>query len=271
MNIAARRGRQWTRDHDRHFGPFTYAPCDRHWRPFAFILDSGNGSGCHLRMQAFGHTLICEMPAVIKPWRKWVDLSRHDWAKRDDGSDPGYWDSGSREYGFSVCDGHLSVKLGDQTNDSSTTQDWGCFLPWKQWRQTAHRLYNGDGSLHADVSGQGFDALLREQKSLKPARFTVEDHDGELVGVSIYVEERESRLGTGLFKWIGYLRPRLFGRYIEMNFDKEVGADKGSWKGGMVGTAHKMLPGESAYQALLRFCNDEQRGRQGKYKLRLVS
>ena len=38
MNIAARRGRQWTRDHDRHFGPFTYAPCDRHWRPFAFIL-----------------------------------------------------------------------------------------------------------------------------------------------------------------------------------------------------------------------------------------
>lgn len=271
FDVAARRGREWTRDHDRHFGPFTFASeRDRHWRPFAFILDSGKSSGCHLRMQAFGWTLICEMPAVIKPWRRWVDLSGHDWAKRDDGAPAGYWAVHPREYGFSLSDGHLSVKLGAQTMDSSTTQDWGCFLPWTQWRVTANRLYHADGTLAADIAGMDWSKRHGVEDAVTRHVFTVEDFDGEVVTVRARYGEVERRLGTGWFRWLGYLRTKKVYRGLDLDFDKDVGRDKGSWKGGMMGHSTAMLPGETPEQAMRRYCEQEHRSKNGSYRLKFV-
>jgi hypothetical protein len=61
------------------------------------------------------------------------------------GESDGYWDEHPREYGFRLSDGHLNIALGAQTMDSSTTQDWGCFLPWTQWRHVRHSLYGLEG------------------------------------------------------------------------------------------------------------------------------
>lgn len=269
--IARSRGRQWTGERDRHFGPFTFASERKGgWRPLALILDSGKSSGCHLRMQAFGWTLICEMPAVIKPWRRWVDLSGKGWAKNADGSPPGYWDVHPREYGFTLNDGFLSVKFGAQTMDSSTTDDWGWFLPWTQWRTVADRLYHADGTLAADVAGMEWTQRFAVQDAVTRHEFQVEDFDGELVTVRARYRETERRLGTGWFKWLGYLRPKKVYRGLDLAFGKEVGCDKGSWKGGMVGHSTAVLPGETPEQAMRRYCEQEHRAKHGTYKLRFV-
>jgi hypothetical protein len=70
-------------------------------------------------MRGFGHTFIVQLPAIIKPWKRWVDLSNRDWAETPNA---GYWDIHSREYGFSVADGFLQVFLGPQTLASENSR-----------------------------------------------------------------------------------------------------------------------------------------------------
>ncbi len=266
------RKRRWG-DNDRHFGPFTFAFRER-WRPLAAVLCSGSsdpddGGACHLRLQAFGATLICELPAIVKPWRHWVDTSRYDWSTTG-----GYWDEHSRQYGFSLSEGHLHVKLGQQTGDSSTTKDWGCFLPWTQWRQIAHRIYDAYGRLAGEVAMSPWDERSALIEAVPKLDFQIADHDGEVIRASAYIEEREWRLGTGWFKWLGYLWPRKCLRSLDIQFSKEVGRDKGSWKGGMLGHGIEMLPGETAERAFRRYCEQEHRAKHGRYRisfLRLIA
>ena len=93
---------KWS-DNDRYLGPFTLSRNET-YRYTGIILGSGDGgeyAGCRLRISLFGWTLISALPAIIKPWRRWVDTSRHDWS----GPNGGYWDTGAREYGFTLS-GH---------------------------------------------------------------------------------------------------------------------------------------------------------------------
>lgn len=264
---VSRRRRRWS-DSDRHLGPFTVAYRET-WRPFTIMLTSGSAEhespGCCIRFQAFGATLICELPQIVKPWRKWVDLRGREWAKSD-----GYWDEHPREYGFCLSDGHLSVHLGAQTGDSSTTQDWGCFLPWTQWRQIAHRLYHADGSLAGEVAYAKWDDFRKVQDTVRRGRFAILDHDGEHIQVETYVEEREWRLGTGSFRWLGYLARKRQRRSLNISFKKEVGPEKGSWKGGTVGHGIEMLPGETQAQAMRRYCDQDHRSKYRTYRVKFV-
>lgn len=65
---------------------------------------------------------------------------------------------------------------------------------------------------------------------------------------TIKVSETEWRprwfMWTGLFKKIR--------KYIDVEFDKEVGSERGSWKGGTIGCSYTMNPGETPYQTLMR-------------------
>lgn len=256
--------RRWS-DNDHHVGPFTFAYRET-WRPLAIVLSSGSvereSPGCCLRLQAFGCTLICELPQIVKPWRRWVDLSGREWAKSG-----GYWDEHPREYGFSLDNGFLHVKFGAQTHDSSTDENWGYFLPWTQWRQIAHRLYNIDGSAAADVAHAPWDKWRAIRDGLAKAQFSLTDFDGEQIDVETYVEEREWRLGTGWFRWLGYIAPKRLRRTLDIRFKKEVGPEKGSWKGGVVGAGIEMLPGESQEQAFRRYCDEDHRSKYRKYRV----
>ena len=268
MERSLRRLRRWG-DNDRHLGPLTFAFRET-WRPIAITLSSGStereSPGCCIRFQAFGATMICELPPIIKPWRRWVDLLGKEWAQGD-----GYWDEHPREYGFMLSSGHLSIALGAQTNDSSTEQRWGCFLPWTQWRQVAHRLYHADGSLAGEVASKGFDVLREVQDSLEKAKFQIIDFDGERIEVETYVEERERRLGTGWFRWLGYLVPKKMSRSLDIRFKSEVGPEKGSWKGGTLGHGIDMLPGETQEQAMRRYCEQDHRSKYQRYRITFVA
>jgi len=249
---------RWS-DQDRYLGPFTYAKSEN-YKPFAVELGSGDGDDypdCRLRMSAFGHTIIVALPQIIKPWRKWVDTSHYSWSKSPDG---GYWDTGSREYGFSLSDGHLSVSLGRVTNDSSTEQRWGYFLPWTQWRHVRHSHYGLTGGIvwtQPDRRGCNQDqwAVDNAARDAVPiATFSFCDFDGESLSADTKIEEREWKFGTGYFRWLSVFRKPKIARSLDIRFSGETGKRKGSWKGGTIGHSIDMRPGELHEAAFRRYC-----------------
>lgn len=206
--------------------------------------------------------MICELPQIVKPYRKWTKFSIPD-TKHE-----GYWDEHPREYGFSLNDNHLHVSLGAQTHDSTTTKDWGCFLPWREWRVVAERVFNPDGSLVGELRGKrDWQARTNLIDKAERSKFAIIDHDGERIGVETYAEEWDRRLGVGWFRWLGYLVPMQTRRSLDIRFKAEVGPEKGSWKGGMTGHSIEMLPGETQESAMRRYCDQEQRSKYRKYRI----
>jgi hypothetical protein len=251
-------------DDDRRFGPFIYARDLRGYRPFALVLSSGGGHDndavCTLRASAFGHTLIAILPAVIKPWRRWVDLSKYEWATERDGV-KGYWDQHAREYGFSLNDGHLHVKLGAETGDSSTTQDWSCFLPWTQWRHVRTSIYDRAGRHYWTEPNGGFFENYEARKVAEKScavTFSFDDFDGETLTVDAIIKEREWHFGTGWCKWLSWFRRPKISRSLDLSFSGETGRRKGSWKGGTVGHSIEMKPGERHEPAFRRYCSQNE-------------
>jgi len=261
--------RRWG-DSDRHLGPFTFAFRET-WRPFAIVLCSGSvereSPGCCIRFQAFGATMICELPSIIKPVRRWVDLRGKEWAKSG-----GYWDEHPREYGFSLSNGHLHIALGAQTMDSSTTQDWGCFLPWTQWRHVRHSLYGFNGEhFWTEPRGAKWEAYREAKDACPIVKFSFRDFDDQELIATTRIEEREWRFGTGWFKWLSWFRRSKISRSLDIEFSGETGPEKGSWKGGTVGTSIDMLPGELHEAAFQRYCAGEHRSKYRKYRVKFLT
>jgi hypothetical protein len=68
------------------------------------------------------------------------------------------------------------------------------------------------------------------------------------------IEEREWRYGRGWFKWLSWFRQPKVWRALDIDFSGETGEEKGSWKGGTMGTSIGMLPGELHESAFRRYC-----------------
>ena len=247
-------------DNDTYFGPFTFARDSRGYRPLSITIGTGHSDEdpkCRLRISAFGFTLIAALPPIVRPERRWVDTSRYEWSQ----GSGGYWDELPRSYGFSLHDGHLSVYYGRQTHDSSTEQQWGCFLPWTQWRHVRHSLYGLDGSLFLDLPKYGgrhgrssWDHHHILTEACPAATFAFRDFDGEELTATTKIEEREWLLGE---KWCGWLslftKPKVR-RSLDIRFSGETGRRKGSWKGGTTGHGIAMLPDELHEAAFRRYC-----------------
>lgn len=264
------KARRWS-DHDKYWGPITYAQeKGRTWRPIAAVLssmdDEDEGAFNSLRFSAFGHTLIFTIPQIVKPWRQWVDTSKYEWSNNPAG---GYWDQHQRQYGFSVSDGFLQVFFGAQTHDSQTDQNWGWFLPWKQWRHVRHSFYGLSGEHIADEPRRKRGATIDDirehlsagegiENSVPTRSFAFLDYDGEKLTARTKIEEREWRLGEGWFKWLSLFRRPKVRRSLDIWFSGETGRRKGSWKGGTMGHGVDMKPGELHEAAFKRYCAEHQ-------------
>jgi hypothetical protein len=149
-------------------------------------------------------------------------------------------------------------RLGRQTHDSSTTQDWGYFLPWTQWRHVRHSVYGLDGKLFADLPQGRFFDTYPARKALEEAcptfSFNFLDYDGEGLIATTRIEEREWKFGTGAFKWLSLFRSNKIRRSLDLRFSGETGKRKGSWKGGTIGTGIDMFPDELHESAFRRYC-----------------
>jgi hypothetical protein len=225
-----------------------------------FELDSGNEEypGCTLTVATRGHRLEVRLPQIIRPFRSWVDTSQYAWSTNPRG---GYWDVHPRRYGFYLFENHLYVSLGAQTDDSRTTQKWSCFLPWGEWRFVRLSLYGlaGEEFWTQRTNGkrrtgteddQRWDAAKRVPK----VRFHLQDYDGEVIEATTHIEEREWKRGDKWCSWLSLFYRPMVRRSLDIEFSRETGPRKGSWKGGTMGTGIEMLPGELHEAAFRRYC-----------------
>lgn len=260
--------RRWG-DDDSYFGPLTFAR-DRSYRHSAVILASGceEYPGASFRISGFGYTVIVALPHwALKPYREKVHPRSWDEETIKRLGRDWYWSVDRREYGFSLCDGHLNILLGRQTMDSSTEQRWGCFLPWTQWRHVRHSFYglNGEHVATLPDTGKSYfgdQGRWERERAIADATpttsFEFDDFDGERITATTKIEEREWRFGTGWFKWLSpFLAPKV-SRSLNLRFSSEVGQRKGSWKGGTVGHSIEMLPGELHEAAFKRYCRQNE-------------
>lgn len=270
-------------DNDRRFGPFTLGERSATWRPLAIRLDSGCDEyrGCSLNLQAFGWWLRVRLPQVIKPFEIRHKATTWDAATIERMGRDWYAEVHRRVFGFSVSDGFLQVFLGPQTHDSLTTKSWCKHLPWTQWRFIRFSLYGLEGEhlrtwlepKRRKLDGSGFDRFTQQrefEETMPKAVFEIDDYDGQRIQASTHIEEREWRFGEGWFKWLSLFRRPKVRRSLSIEFDKEVGPEKGSWKGGTMGTGIEMLPGELHEDAFRRFCDQDQRSKYRPFRVTFV-
>lgn len=268
-------------ENDQHFGPITYGRAGS-WRPLRLVLSSGgdNDEGevrNNLTAYAFGWCAQINLPNILPPYRvKHMALS-WDAATVARMGRNWYFETFPREYGFSLSDGFLQLFLGAQTHDSVTTHDWACHLPWTQWRFVRFSLYDLAGShfwTQLEVNcAKGFDRYTAQrdaESNCQKASFVLEDFDGERITATTHIEEREWHFGTGWFKWLSLFRKPMIRRSLDIEFSAETGPEKGSWKGGTIGTGIDMLPGELHEQAMRRFCNQEHRSKYRPYNMKFI-
>lgn len=292
MKAYGMRANRWS-DSDRYWWRFTYAN-EGNGGSWAVVYSAdtheGEDGGVNsLRFTMGKRTLIIALPQLLKPWKHWVDTSKYEWSENPKG---GYWDVHERAYGFSLHDAgtvggakHLSVMLGRQTHDSSTEQRWGCFLPWTSWRHVRFSLYDLTGKhfwseldhetrallkLGSKVARERYEIRRSWEEMCPKRKFLIEDHDGEMIICTTHIEEREWRKGTGWFTWLSRFKRPIIRRSLDLTFSSEVGTEKGSWKGGVIGHSIDMLPGELHESAMRRYCEEEHRAKGRTYRIKFV-
>ena len=248
--------RRWS-DHEKNFGPFTFARATTGDGHYALVLASGRDEyrDCTLRLTVRGHTLIVWLPPVLPPYRERVTAKSWDAATVARLGRNWYWREDRREIGATLSEGHLSLAYGRQSDDSRTERRWGCFLPWTQWRHVRRSLYDATGAhVWSETTPLSFDETRRHVKACPPRTFAFRDFDGAAMSATTRIEEREWRWGTGAFRWLSVFRRPRIRRSLDIAFSGETGRRKGSWKGGTIGHGIDLLPGELHEAAFRRYC-----------------
>lgn len=259
--------RRWS-DNEHNFGPLTFA-WDHKYGRTGIMLFSGDDeySGAGLRLHAGPLTAILALPHWLIPVQRrkvypgpasWgpevVARLGRDW----------YYDVSPREFGFTISGtgmigetSAIHVHYGRQTMDSSTEKSACYFLPWTQWRHVRHSLYGLNGEHFADMPdriGYSWEERKKLEASCPTQTFAFKDFDGEELTVTTRIEERQWLRGEGWFRWLAWVSRPIIRRSLDLDFSGETGRRKGSWKGGTLGHAIGMLPGELHEAAFRRYC-----------------
>jgi hypothetical protein len=250
---SIRRYRRYAND-SKFLGPYlSYHRYPRHWE---VKLSSGDDEypGCHLLVCLWVVAIVLELPRLIRP----VEIG---------------YEVCEREYGvaYYTDSGILTAMWGQQPWDYETSKRKSWTLPWTQWRVVKEEMFDEKMTpryiLNDPVCGR-VRALCREDK--KVVGFCFSDYDGEGITADTDAERCTQRLGKGWFTWLGYLRAKKVRTWLNIRFDKEVGPEKGSWKGGTLGHAIEMLPGEDHEAAFRRYCELEHRSKSGPFKIQYL-
>jgi hypothetical protein len=210
-----------------------------------------------LHFALFGHSYWFDIPAIIKPKQEWCEFM-------SEGTPRGYTKYIRREYGVSLTKEALFIRYGIQPgcwskNDKKNSDHSNCyFLPWNETRRVRYDFFDRCGrifrTVHDKPNGRiDFDSLNKAQEEVPKHIFTFNDFDGEEITVTCYEEEMEWHYGTGWFKWIEWFRKPIIKRRLDLSFDKEIGYEKGSWKGGTMGHSVDISYDELPIEALKRY------------------
>lgn len=231
---------------------------------------------CNLHFGLFGHSWWFKIPQLFKPRKKWVDTTRYDWSKNSNG---GFWEHIQRRYGISITSDTIHIAYGiqpggwhrdDPENSDHTKVFW---IPWKNMTYHHEELFTPDWESYAILHEpakrvpfkhrQEVHELHRRIKEKVPKiKFKFNDYDGEEIIATCYISKRMWRHGISWCKWLGYIRKPLVKYALDLEFSKETGYNKGSWKGGTIGHSVEMEYGESPIEAFKRYGSAEDRYRE---------
>jgi hypothetical protein len=170
----------------------------------------------------------------ISFWRLsvWLPLgiTAHPWPPMEG---PQWGVSASKEFGLTFHWGHRRRSF-----------DW----PW-DWHTLAYEEQAEDGSWHK-VSWR--DETYEAHK--ETYGYTYALRNGTVQERTATVSKRRHVLTYRAFKAVGW--PCWIKESIDVQFSDEVGERSGSWKGGCIGCAYDLLPGETMEAALRRMERD---------------
>ena len=132
---------------------------------------------------------------------------------------------------------------------------WGDFsCSCSKWE-----LLNLDKSLFKDITKANYEERQELDKHHQYIEFTFLDYDKEEITATGKLVRRVYSYGNqnSVTRWImKFFRKPIDNIYLEMEFHKELGPNKGSWKGGVTGQGCKLLPDELPEDGFLRYCTD---------------
>lgn len=154
------------------------------------------------------------------------------------------------KWGISIHNNTLWIHRGGEGNMKGGSKWWTWYIPFltKEWVRTS--IFLKDDTWEHEIKGSRKDFYKDEWKQ-KQKSWTydyTDSYDGEVIPTTIYVDEREWR--PKWLKWTGLFKKVR--RSIDIHFSKEVGEEKGSWKGGCLGCGYTLLPNETPLECLMR-------------------
>lgn len=202
-------------------------------------------------------------------------LDYHHYVKDDKGNDTDVikWSTYvERTYQISIVrdEGYFSFKwnYSDDFLYNTTKHNGYDFWYWFFWKnsyRSKDELLNLDGTLYKDISDWHKTLRLKteEENAILDGQpkiiFNVLDYDQQPLTVTGKLTRMTYRKGNGIFtKFLMKLltKPKVY-TTLEMEFEKEIGRNKGSYKGGTTGQGvHLLTPDESIVDAFKRYCYD---------------
>lgn len=130
------------------------------------------------------------------------------------------------------------------------------YMPWTlEWVRTSTKMKDNTWFHETEKNKLDWEDTEKEgsYQWLKNNKWTethpyIDKYDRTSVNATISVVEREWR--RRWMKWTKLFS--LTTKVIEVDFDQEVGARKGSWKGGTMGCSYTLLPNEHPLDCLRR-------------------
>ena len=289
-------------DNDKHCGPITYGKTT--FNATRLVLSSEGGEGndddeirTTLTLYIFGYVFRIFLGNLIKRVTYKV---KANW-------DPAtiarlgrnyYEYHFAKEYGFSLHEGFLQVfyglqnkhnhhthvdeegfityKLSDENKKYTPIQhkSWCAHLPWTQWRIVSYCVYDDKNEIYSTISDQkGLKGISYYdiKKDCPPMVFVLKDYDDTEIIAKTVLEETVYKLGEGYFKWLSWFFKSRQYRHLDIEFNKETGPDKGSWKGGTTGISFNAENCKNHIEAMKGFCEEEHYSKNGKYRMKYIS
>lgn len=148
----------------------------------------------------------------------------------------------------------LLEKWGFSCHERDLHLNWGrhtkiIHFPW-DLEHIKHEVQRPDGSWVPYVASYEHDKEPdgRWQGTFPYHYLLLPSGEVQHAEATIYVDRREWR--QKWLKWCPWFAKKC--QSISVRFDREMGSEAGSWKGGVIGTGYDMRPGETAEETLRR-------------------
>lgn len=154
------------------------------------------------------------------------------------------------KWGLSIHNATIWIYRGGKGNMHGGNKWWTWSIPFitKKWVRSSILLKDDTWEHETSLGKKNFWLESWNTKKKSWNYDYTDNYDGEVIPTTIYIKQMEWRP-----KWLTWTS--LFAKKrttIDVDFSKECGKEKGSWKGGCLGCSYELLPNEHPLDCLKR-------------------